>query len=53
MYFFYYGKNQFLKIQCSETQCGEFHFLVLLDLWGASFNAVVVFGIGKDLEIVA
>ena len=26
-----------------------FQFLVILDLWGISFHAVVVFGLGKDL----
>ena len=43
------GKIQFLKNLCSGTQCGGFQFLVILDLWGISFHAVLVFGLGKDL----
>ena len=31
------------------TQCGGFQFLLILDLWGISFHAVVVFGVGKNL----
>ena len=26
-----------------------FQFLLILDLWGISFHAVVVFGLGKNL----
>ena len=44
-----FSKNQFLKNLCSGTQCGGFQFLLILDLWGISFNAVVVVGLGKDL----
>ena len=28
---------------------GGFQFLLILDLWGVSFHAVVVFGLGKNL----
>ena len=28
---------------------GGFQFLLILDLWGISFHAVVVFGLGKKL----
>ena len=45
------SKNQFLKNLCSGTQCGGFQFLLILDLWGISFHAVVVFGLGKDFLI--
>ena len=41
-------KNQFLKNLCSGFQCGGFQFLPILDLWGISFYAVVVFGLGKS-----
>ena len=34
---------------CSGTHCGGFQFLLILDLWGISFQAVVVFDLGKDL----
>ena len=42
-------KNQFLKNLCSGTHRGGFQFLLILDLWGISFHAVVVFGLGKNL----
>ena len=42
------SKNQFLKNLCSGIQCEGFQFLLILDLWGVSFHAVVVFGLGKD-----
>ena len=32
----------------SGTQCGGFQFLLILNLWGISFHAVVVFGLGKN-----
>ena len=38
-----------MKNLCSRTQCGGFQFLPILDLWGISFHAVVVVGLGKDL----
>ena len=38
-----------MKNLCSGTQCGEFQLLLILDLWGISFHAAVVFGLGKDL----
>ena len=41
-------KKQFLKNLCTGTQCGGFQFLLILDLWGISFHAAVVFGLGKD-----
>ena len=43
------NKNQFLKNLCRGTQCGGFQFLLILDLWGISFHAVVVFPLGKNL----
>ena len=33
----------------SGTHRGGFQFMVILDLWGISFHAVVVFGLGKNL----
>ena len=30
-------------------QCGGFQFLVISDIWGVSFHAVVVFSLGKNL----
>ena len=44
-----YFQSRFLKNLCSGTQCGGFQFLLILDLWGKSFNAVVVFGLSKNL----
>ena len=38
-----------MKNLCSGTQCGGFQFLLMLDLWGISFHAMVVFGLGKNL----
>ena len=38
-----------MKNLCSRTQCGGFQFLLILVLWGVSFHAVVVFGLGKNL----
>ena len=38
-----------MKILCSGTQYGGFQFLLILDLRGISFHAVVVFGLGKNL----
>ena len=38
-----------MKNLCSGTQCGGFQFLLILDLWGISFHAMVVFGLGKNL----
>ena len=34
-----------MKNLCS----GGFHFLLILDLWGISFHAVIVFDLGKNL----
>ena len=31
--------------------CGGFQFLLILDLWGLSFHALVVFGLGKNLLV--
>ena len=42
-------KNQFLKNLYSGNHRGGFQFLLILYLWGISFHAVVVFGLGKDL----
>ena len=39
----------FFKILFSGTQCGGFQFLLILELWGISCHAVVVFGLGKNL----
>ena len=41
-------KISFLKNLCSGSQCGGFQFLLILDLWGISFLAAVVYGLGKD-----
>jgi hypothetical protein len=46
--FFVLVKKQLLKNLCSGSQCVEFQFLLILDLWGISFHAVVVFDLGKD-----
>ena len=35
-----------MKILCSQTKWGGFQFLLILYLWGISFHAVVVFGLG-------
>ena len=43
------SKNQFLKNLSSGTNRGGFQFLLNLDLWGISFHAVVVIGLGKNL----
>ena len=43
------SKNQFFKNQGSGTYHGGFQFLLILDLWGISFHAVIVFGLGKNL----
>ena len=48
---FLYSKNQFLKNLCSGTQCGGFQFLLILDLWGISFHAVLVFGLIKNIVL--
>ena len=47
--FFCISKNQFLKNLISGTHRRGFQFLLILDLWGKSFNAVVVFGLSKNL----
>ena len=36
----------------SGTQCRGFQFLLILDLWGISFHAVVVFALGKNLLFI-
>ena len=38
-----------MKNLCIGTQCGGFQLLLILDLLGIGFHAVVVFGLGKDL----
>ena len=38
-----------MKNLCIGTQCGFFKFLLILDLWGISFHAEIVFGLGKNL----
>ena len=38
-----------MKNLCSGTHRGGFQFLLILDLWGISFHAVIVFGLGKNL----
>ena len=43
------SKNQFLKNLYGGTQRGGFQFLLILDLWGISIHAVIVFGLGKNL----
>ena len=37
-----------MKNLCSGSQFGGFQFLMILDLWGISFHALVVFGLGKN-----
>ena len=37
-----------MKNLCNGTQCWGFQFLLILDLWGVSFHAAVVLGLGKD-----
>ena len=44
-----FSKNKFLKNLCCGTQCGGFQLLQILDLWGKSFHAEVVFSLGKNL----
>ena len=46
--FFVLVKKQLLKKLCSGSQCVGFQFLLILDLLGISFHAVVVFDLGKD-----
>ena len=41
-----------MKNLCSGSQCGGFQFLLILDLWGISFHAVVVFPLGKNLLFI-
>ena len=43
------SKNHLLKNLCSGTHREGFHFLLILDLWGIRFDAVVVFGLDKNL----
>ena len=43
------SKNQFLKNLTSGTHRRGFQFLLILDLWGISIHALVVFGLGKNL----
>ena len=38
-----------MKNLCSGTQCEGFQFLLILDLWGISFHALIVFAQGKNL----
>ena len=38
-----------MKNLYSGTHRGGFQFLLILDLWGISFHAVIVFGLGKNL----
>ena len=39
----------FLKNLCSWTHHGGFQFLLILDLWGISFHAVIVFVLGNSI----
>ena len=39
----------FLENLYSGTHCGGFQFLLILDLWGISFHAVIVFSLDKNL----
>ena len=43
------SKNPFLKNLCNGTHHGGYQFLLILYLWGISLNAVVIFGLGKNL----
>ena len=38
-----------MELGLSGIHSRGFPFLLILDLWGISFHAMVVFGIGKDL----
>ena len=38
-----------MKNLCSGTQCGGFQVLLILDLWGIRFHAVIVLALGKNL----
>ena len=38
-----------MKNLSSGTHRGGFQLLLILDLWGISFHAVLAFGLGKDL----
>ena len=38
-----------MKNLSSGTHCGGFQFLLILDLCGISFHAVIVLGLGKNL----
>jgi len=42
-------KISFFKNLCSGTQCGGFRFLLILDLWGIGFHAVIVFGLCESV----
>ena len=33
------------------TQCGRFQLLLILELWGISLDAWVIFGLGKEFFI--
>ena len=45
---FFISNNQFFKNLCSGTHRGGFQFLLMLDLWGISFHAVIVIGLGEN-----
>ena len=45
-----YCKNVCCLYKTQKLHNGGFQFLLILDLWGISFHAVVVFSIGKDLS---
>ena len=45
------NKSHFLKNLCSGTHHGGFQLLLILDPWGISFHAVVVYGLGKNLLV--
>ena len=42
-------KISFWKSLCRGSECGGFQFLLILDIRGVSFHAVVVFGLCKNL----
>ena len=46
---FLYQQKSVLKNLYSRTHPGGFQFFLVLDLWGISFHAVIVFGLGKNL----
>ena len=47
-HYFQFFQNIFF-FNSLKNSSGGFQFLLILDLWGINFQAVVVFGLGKNL----